>query len=295
MKLNLRRAAGAVFLCALVVLAGCAGTGPWSNANMPRENATTTPGAGSAAPQSTANGQASPPPGVSEQGLTNLTKLVQTNRKKLFETGYISAVRLRGKMTSKGKTRNLSMAQREVVEPGASEYLFQVQRSAGPTNYRSDVWSNESAAYVRTSRGGPPSYRQTEPGRITSQLTGGQLLSQYAGAGEFTLDSINESGKRTLYTLTADEYVRQPTKRMPAPKNVSFYQAQVVVDSQGRVHYFEVKMQYAGPQGGQAQLHLQYGIRKIGNVSVTRPDWVDEAQSPSNSTATESGDGHSHG
>lgn len=299
-----RPALRVVLVCTLVVLAGCAGL-PGANVlsgSGDGGNATATPAATSAAGQagvaSAEDLQASDfPPGVARDGFTNLSKLVQTNRRALLESGYVSAVRLRGRMTANNRTRNLSLAQREVVAPGAARFLFQVKRQSGPAVQRTDVWSNGSATYARVSRGGQAAYREVPASKVRKQLAGGQLIELYVGPGNFTLRNVSTRDNRTLLTYRSTDYVRRPSGQMPAPENVSAYQAVVVVDLQGRVHFVDVQIAYSGPRGGKARFRLQYAVRSVGGVSVERPSWVETARDrlANSSTGTDDGHGHDHG
>lgn len=280
---GLGRPAAAVAVAVLVVLSGCAG-GVGSDADplgtsRAATDATATPGASTAAASANAVAEEDLPPGVTSDGISNATALSRTSRRGLVEAGYVAGFRLESRVRMGGRTRNLSLAQREVVEPGAASYLFQVQRRTGGEQSRMDAWSNGSTSLLRQERSGNVSYRSIDGERLRSQFGAGQLITQYVGAGDYELTEVNRTANGTLLTLRATEYVRRPTAQMPAPENVTSFRGIAVVDGQGRLRYLDARMAYAGPNDGSAVLRIRFRVRELGAVRVDRPAWIGKALS----------------
>lgn len=277
------RPAAAVAVVVLVVLSGCAG-GVGSDADPlgaagNSTNATTAAGASTSPASADAVADEDLPPGVTSDGISNATALARTSHRGLVESGYVAGFRLQSQVQMGGRTRNLTLAQREVVEPGAARYLFQVQRRTGGAGSRMDAWSNGSTSLLRQERGGNVSYRSIDGERLRGQFGAGQLVTQYVGAGDYELTSVNRTANGTFLTLRATEYVRRPTAQMPAPENVTSFRGIAVVDRQGRLRYLDVRMAYAGPNDGSAVLRIRFRVRELGAVRVDRPAWVGEALS----------------
>lgn len=277
----------------LVVLAGCSGSVMPSPENPQAAIENSSSDSANASNPAAAN--ATLPPGVSAEGIENLSALAQANRQKLIREGYVSAVLMRGTMTTENRTRNISMVQREIVRAGAKQFLFQVKRASDRQQSRMDMWSNGSRTYLRSDRRGKISYREVNPDAVRKNLGASGLIAQYAGPGEFKVTNVNKSGSSTRIRLRADEYAERPSKQMPAPENVSEYKAVLIVDSSGRVHYLDVVMDYAGPKGGDASIHLRYKLRQVGQPTLQRPAWIDEAVSETQNSTASGTDGHGHG
>lgn len=279
---GLGRPAVAVAVAVLVVLSGCAGgvgsDDPLGSAGS-TTNATAAAGASTSPASASAVADRDLPPGVTSDGISNATALAQTSRRGLVESGYVAGFRLRSQVQMGGRTRNLSLAQREVVGPGAARYLFQVQRRTGGAESRMDAWSNGSTSLLRQERGGNVSYRSIDGERLRGQFGAGQLITQYVGAGDYELTEVNRTANGTFLTLRATEYVKRPTAQMPAPENVTSFRGIAVVDGQGRLRYLDARMAYAGPNDGSAVLRIRFRVRELGAVRVDRPAWVGKALS----------------
>lgn len=265
----------------LVVVSGCSGLNSIAGGN----NAASAQG----------NGQANTlPPGVSSSNLTNISALAQAHQKELIESGYISGFEMRGQMSRAGRTRNLTMAQREVVEQNASRFLFQVQQQMNRRTTRMGVWSNESTTLLRQQRRGSATYRKMNGSSVRAQLGGEKMLEQYLRTGTFNVQTINRSSGSMRVTLKATEYTKPKGTKMPSAENVSSYQGTAVVDGQGRVQRMMVTIRYTGPKGGKATLLVRYALLKVGSVSVDRPSWVGQAVANTTGESSSTSGGH-HG
>lgn len=272
-----RRVVSCLLVCVLVAAAGCAGLSPSGSAGQSL--------------QSDGGDAAVSAPGVSADGLQNASELTAANREALLSSGYVAQVRLDATMTRGERSRNFSLAQREAVEPSATEFVYQTVRQVSSTRSRMAVWSNQSTAVLRNQRSNQTNYQRVQRSRIVKQLTGQQLFAQYVAAGNYTLANTTTTDNETVYVFRSDEYAQQTAKAMPSVENVSSYQSRFAVDSAGRIQYMDVTMRYSGPRGGTAEMQIRYVLQKTGDVSVRKPGWVDEALSSSGSNS----DGHGGG
>lgn len=269
-------------LAVLLVLSGCSaanldGESSASSDDPPGNTATRTTTANPPPYTGVGLSDSDLPPGVASDGITNATKLARANRDALFETGYVAGFRLRGTVTRDGRTRNTSVAQREVVEPNASSLLYQVKRTVASSRSRMDLWSNGSTTLLRQDVDGNVRYRTVDRSRIMPQIGGVQLVAQYVTPGEYERTNVNRTDDGTFVTYRSTTYAVRPTERMPSPENVSSYRSEVVVDLEGRVRYLAVDISYRRPPGGTVTLHVRYLLRKTGGVQVDRPAWVANA------------------
>lgn len=279
-----RRASFVALVSLLVVLAGCTGITPGGSAGQSMQTPTTAadPGETTEGPPADVTVE---PAGLSRAAIENTSDVLSANRRALVSTGYIAAVRLDGSIRSGGRTRNLSVAQREVVEPGLTAFTYQVQKEVASTRTSTIVWSNRSTAVLRNRRGDQTNYRRIDRARITSQLAATELFPQYVAAGNYTLATTTQRDNQTVYVFRATEYTSQVGAKMPAPENVTTYRGRFAVDSMGRIRFIDVAMQYDGPRGGTAQIRIKYVLQQTGDVSVETPGWVDEAISSSGRNA----------
>lgn len=277
-----------VLVCCLVVLAGCAAAGPSAGSTDGAGTGTDSGGPAGTTPTASTQSTTGPsatdfPPGVSKEGLENVSLVAKRSQWALMKEGYVGAFRLETTVRRQGRTRNMTLAQREIVEPGASTVLFQVKRLTDQKRSRRDAWVNGSTSVLRLDRAGTVTFRRINGTRIRRQLGAKQLLIQYGGAGDFEFEGAERTDNGTFLTYRATEYVEAPTAQMPAPANVTSYRAVVVLDTAGRLRYLDVQMTYEGPGGGTASIRVRFVVRQLGNVSVTRPGWVDRALANSSS------------
>lgn len=251
------RAIAAVALAAVLVLAGCGGTGA--------------PGASGTTESPS---EQTPPPGVADGTLTDASALVDAHGDTLLDTGYAYSLSVVGSQPN--RTANVTFRDYATVGPDLSTYQSQSrQTGTGPTTVTT-IWSNGSVTLSRLQTESETRYSTAQDAQIRSRVTGESVLEGYLRGGNYTVAGTEQRDSRTLTRLTADEYVKQTDESMPAPSNVSAFDATVLADGAGRIHSVNVSMRQQTPSGT-LSLDVNYTLRRVGSVAVARPDWVESA------------------
>ena len=200
----------------------------------------------SASPTATDAPERASPPGVTESELENVTALLTAHADALRETGYrLDVIR--------GETQTTYVA-----ESDYSAYRV----VPGPTATNPAVWANESVAVARETQDNETVYHR--PPRLwpsPARMTGSEALRTLFEAGAYTVNGTAACGDRTCTVLRAEGSSRF--------ENVS---ARALVHDSGVVYQFHAS--YAA-DGEPREFHLVLTNR--GNVSVSRPPWVDTA------------------
>jgi len=232
-------------LALLVLLAGCTmPTGQQSATDSPTASDPTVSTASS--PTAIENADRASPPGVGNSTLRNATALLTAHAAALRETGYrLDVIRTETQTTY-------------VAEPDYESYRV----VPGPANANPAVWANESVAVARETRDNDTVYHR--PPRLwpgPARMTGSEALRTLLATGEYTVNGTAPCGDRTCTVLRAEGSDRFEN-----------FSARALVHQSGVVHQFHAS--YA-VDGEARELHLVIADR--GNVSVSRPPWVDTA------------------
>lgn len=237
---------GPACLALLVLLAGC--TMP---AGQPAGSATATDGMATATDETaTATPTATPestfPPGVTESGLANASALLTAHGDALRETGFRLDVTNRGTGTS------------YVAESNYSAYRV----VPGPTATNPAVWANESVTVARETRNNETVYhRPPRPWPSPMRMTGSEVLRTLFGASEYAVNGTAACGDRTCTVLRAE-----------GSERFENFSARALVAESGVVHQFHASYVVDGET---REFHLV--LEQRGNVTVSRPPWVDTA------------------
>lgn len=237
------RSLAPVALALLVLLSGC---------TMPAEQPSPTPSESvdgeptASPPTATGSADAASPPGVTHSTLGNATALLTAHADALRETGY-----------------RLDVIRTETQTTYAAEANYTAYRVVpGPTNTNPAVWANESVAVARETRGNETVYHR--PPRLwpgPARMTGSEALRTLFAAGEYAVNGTAPCGDRTCTVLRAEGSDRFEN-----------FSARALVHESGVVHQFHAS--YVA-DGERREFHLVLAAR--GNVSVSRPPWVDTA------------------
>lgn len=216
------------------------------------------------------------PPGVSAEGetLENASALLEAHTAALVETGFRYELRTNATVVQRGEMRQVRRQQVARVAPGVSQYNYTTVNPAS----RFDVWGNQSVQAAKVQFGDRVQYRRGEPASGTA-LTGQNVFDRYLSSGEWTVTNVTErEGSTTLVALTSNT---APTEAGAVPQNatdVRDYEAQIVVDEDGRIYQFEASGTYT-IDGEAGSFHIRYVLRSLEDPGVTRPEWVPEALS----------------
>lgn len=241
--------------------------------------------AASAGTHNTTQSETNPPfpPGVTEDGITNASRLVTAHFTAVNQTGYTdtTTVRYTGPRYRDGPLINRTETYRLTAAPGMAPLRYRTTtRTEFPervTTSQRDVWSNESLYVTREPQ--VPSANGTQYCRWTTPFdpaTATDLRHPFVGdltAGNYTITDINRSGAQTRFTLRA----RNATQEATVSENLSSFNARLVVDSTGRIHSFKVAKTWTTETGYTARKRMRYRLVQTEVSTVAQPDWVTKA------------------
>ncbi|PSP58253.1 hypothetical protein BRC72_06570 [Halobacteriales archaeon QH_7_66_36] len=250
------RNAQVVLLCVCVLLAGCSlgGTSP----SLQADNA---------------------PPGVSTetQELTNATELLVAHTETLSDSGFVVELGSDATVARNGETRRVTRQQVIRAEADVTEYNYTVRNPRS----RFDAWGNETTQAVRAQANNRTRY-QLGQAQSAVALSGTQFLAQYLTAGNWSVSDVRTEDGTQLVTLRSTAVPNASTAVPQGASDVRNYEAVVVVDTEGRIHSFDVTADYT-IEGEDASFSRTLDLRSTSGVAVDRPDWVAEAVASSGS------------
>jgi hypothetical protein len=246
----MQRAYAAVALCLLLTLAGC--------------------------PALPGSSGADAPPGVEDETLVNGTELLDAHVGAVTETGYQHEVNLTQSTTADGENITTERRQRTTVAANATEYQYQLINS-GRSNARFIVWGNETVEYQRIEAGGrDPQYRRGESTGAES-LAGKPLLEPHLSA-PYDVVETEEANGTTLLTLESTGTPESDSAFPPNVTNIRNYEAELVVDGDGRIRSLSVDVAY-DVDGQTADYQFNFELTAMEDLGVERPSWVDQLES----------------
>lgn len=317
-----RTQAATLVAAVLVVLAGCAGGPPGSvasgggddaapaaQAGTPEGNETTADGNESGGENATADGRVELPPGVSLDGVTNASALVEAHRQALARSGYSFVLRsnlssafaggvdqwvvLNGTVAAGLSPFRLRSVSRVTLGNGTAD---RADRTDQPVSV-SDAWGNESAVVVRSSRDdltqvqrvdrsatggfGPGPDGPAGPGGATDArgfdglLTQASVVETVLRSATFEVTDVSQVENLTMVTLNATEF---DEGSLGSDRNVSTFRASLVVDEDGRVHSLDYLVSFEDAEG--PAVRYRYRLTDVGDAEVRQPSWVDRAFEP---------------
>lgn len=314
-----RTQAATLVAAVLVVLAGCAGGPPGSvasgggddaapaaQAGTPEDDETTADGNDSGGENATADGRVELPPGVSLEGVTNASALVEAHRQALARSGYSFVLRTNLSSAFAGGVDQWVVLN-GTVAPGLSPFRLRSvsrvslgNRTTGQADQpasTSDAWGNESAVVVRSSRDnltqvqrvdrsatggfGPGPDGPAGPGGATDArgfdglLTQASVVETVLGSATFEVTDVSQVDNLTMVTLNATEF---DEGSLGPDRNVSTFRASLVVDEDGRVHSLDYLVSFEDAEG--PAVRYRYRLTDVGDAEVRQPSWVDRAFEP---------------
>jgi hypothetical protein len=245
---------GVALLAVVVVLAGCSTAFRAETPQPPsvevESSPEATPGSPSPTPSPTPAPASVSPPGVANGTLENETALLAAHVASLRASGYRLEVTDGGSRTTYAAESSFSSFR---IAPGANAS-------------RPAVWANETATLARLTRDGETVYRR--PPRFwasPAQMTGADALRSLFDAGAYARDGTARCGERRCAVLVATDSSRF--------RNVT---AEALVDGEGVVRRFRASYVRSGGNGS-TTVEYRHRVTRVGNVTVERPPWVDEA------------------
>lgn len=277
----------ALLVAVAVVLGGCVGAtahGPDATTDETTANASTTEPVGETADL---------PPGVTEDGVSNASALLEAHREALAETSYVFESRSNYSMGDVAGTGEQSGTVAKGFFPHVSHATATIQRGNRTVEYDVDQWANESVTLVRYRTENRTQYRklfhgddeQRSPGPgfggpflnrsdVESSISGTALIESVLATSNFTVESVETVDGHTLTTLRA-ETVNESGGFGTA--NVTEYDARFVVDERGLVREVKFTMAFEDELGDETLLDYRFEVVRTGPVVVSRPAWSDAA------------------
>lgn len=265
-------------LACLLVVAGCSGT-PVADPSTVDEVATPAPVPTESLPEDRIA------PGVSTDGIVDPERLADAHNEYLHERSYTrvsgTTYRFENGTVLARNTFNRSHA------PATNRQLLERDSVGGPgprTNYTE--WANGTVAVERIERDGAVRYTWRERPDERYRHHGGGIATfiaeqdptvvgkrQANGTTEYVLVSRNATGLRLLEQVEA---TRETTPRLVAVVTREGLVRSAQVTVRGRYH------------GTPVRVRLHYAITDVGETTVARPPWLDEARdatsAPQNAT-----------
>ena len=264
--------AGVLVLVVVLVLTGC--TLPFGTDDDSTPTPETTP-----TPSPTPEPEDPYPPGVSETALENSTALLTGHVETITATGYEATAEVNTTAERGGFLIGVESVARTTVEENASGYLEQRQATGGPVAQSQSYWSNSTIEYIRIQENDEVSYEENET-RHRGVLAGRPLIDPFVESGNFTVQNVNETADPAETTLVADEIDDEETLEAGLPdgvQEIEWMNAEMLVDEEGRILSLSVEVGVV--MAGENRIHeMDYAVVEFGDVTVERPDWVDEAE-----------------
>lgn len=268
-----RKPVAAVALVLVVVLAGCGGSGqPDPGTETPSPGPESTPTATATPTPSTSNLFESMPPGVSEEGVTNRTALLDAHANALDGTAVTVEVDFR--LTVDGDGQNVSL--RGKVTPNDDRGWMRVSTADGVGTY----YTEAGTTYRKVTVDGTTNYGTTDQ---VSAIPESPRFGADARARD-ALWNANWTFDRVV-RRNGEHLLRYEATRVTLPSDVDVDRANanattsgtLLVDADGVVRHVEVSATVETDQRT-----VQYGVEVsfsgIGSTTIDRPDWIDRAE-----------------
>ncbi|WP_157971714.1 hypothetical protein [Halorussus litoreus] len=272
-----------------VVVAGLAACGALSSAATLTPAAASTDSAESAISPPQANETAFPP-GVNESGVTGPLALATAHRETLGNTSYaavttITFQRPNGTVVAEATTITRVESGGESFSVATTGSQSNASAPLGVDHYRSERWVNETTVVVAdTLRSEEPTYRQVNrENSLTGPDANWELLYGAFGTGETIYVGQVERGGTTLHKIVSTP---SRTEATDGPVDGTTYDFSALVDSEGVVHNFQTT-QRSTLEGETVVVTRTMRITEIGNTTVERPDWYEQAVENDTETASE--------
>ena len=254
MVLMSRRGLQIVVLVGLLLLAGCT--------TYVRSDPTTKPDTTSELP-----------PGVTEDGITNVSKLLSAHFTALNRTGYTDMLTARYTEPEHSDGPTITLTERSTLTATEGMYPFRHQYESTKKfpngtveSGEGELWSNESM-HVSLNPSHPRVNstvycRWTDPYESVKVTHLRYPFHGVLNASDYNVSSVNTSGERTRTTLEAES---------------NNFTATAVIDSTGRIRHLEMNATQTLQNGRTATRALRYDLKEARITAVERPAWVNTA------------------
>lgn len=219
------------------------------------------------------------PPGVTTDGVSNASRLLDAHLSALNETGWKErhVMRFRGPHYRFDGVGLLVEDETIAATPGMEEIRIVQERRFESSELSETVLSNQwfdgNRELVKLRcPSGEVVYRAHEPRHDPALLTIRRLpVYGWLRAGDYELADVNRSGDRTLFTFVADEAATRAGYDR-------FVNGTFVVDSTGRIHRFETVGRWTTDDGVKVTRRDSYELLEVGVSDLEPPEWADTAE-----------------
>jgi hypothetical protein len=252
-----------VLVALVVLLAGCVGTTP---------GGTDTPTAGPpSTPTPTAVDTSTPlpsgklAPGITADGIENVTALLAAHQRELTASGFVSEASSRTLAEGVESTR---VAWTVTVSPGGDRArTHAIESREDGSQVVVDIWSNATHDTTRRDEDGTVTYA-VSPRSITDDTivwsgNGAHVLVS-ASAEAFEVETVETRDGLRYVTLVAEENGAREDG-LPASR------ATLVVDELGRIHELERHIQYTES----VAFTTTYRVVQLGDTDPQPPTWLE--------------------
>lgn len=214
------------------------------------------------------------PPGVTADGIENASALLQAHAASVTETGYEYKYRENASQTGDGD--DFVSVERGAVAAGGTAFERIIEIEQAKSRYTAALWVNESVMLSRTTNGDGTQYNkryrndERDSSRPVEQLF---RLRRALEHGAFDIADTTTDGDATYVTLTATEYVGDESR------NVTAFDARLVVDRTGRIHELDIDLSYVDRNGAVMRERHRYELTTQAVTTVQQPSWANEALS----------------
>ncbi len=211
------------------------------------------------------------PAGSGPNGFSNVSQVLVSHQEQLATDSYRLAFNLthvRG-----GQTANTTT----VVASNESQGRQLLSAELPGRTVDQFLTPEVAASRLRTKNG--TRFQSQQLSRPMSEIhyrgaTPGQLLPTVLRAGNYTANRTETRGNRTLIVYESTTLRANASGQLP--DEVESVSGTVTIDEQGRI--WEAELLVGGrTDGAEEVFYQQYRTESVGNVSVTRPAWVENA------------------
>lgn len=258
---------GIALLTAMILVAGCLGGNPGTTTtrtaqttNTAYSTTVTTATTATTATRTTVSpDEADLPPGVTADGISNVSALLSAHKSSLSKSGFRFEARSSNRRD--GKTTAIMHGR---ATAGLSTRLVMLNKTGDPA-YHSTTWRNESTTIMRVTSGNRTHYREYHY-RGSAVAQSNTIRSMFQ-SGDLSIQRVEHVGNQTVTILHGDRYSGTRLE------NVSDYSATLAVDSTGRVHEFHWHF-----VTDEQTRTVDFDLTATHSDAIERPDWVDKAE-----------------
>lgn len=213
------------------------------------------------------------PAGVNESGLVDVEGLVSAHRSSMVRSGFVLTYEHRqvDVLPNGSRTTNVDVTGERRGEPGLAAFLETSDREM-PVERTTGRWTNATAGFERTVG------EETEYGRLFSNASARDTT-------HYTIDRMLAKGEWRVVGLAHDDQwvVLRSNETAGSGLIRNAVQGRMVVDGEGRIRKLNATIQnteYVDELEGRINhtRRIVYEVTAVGNVTVTPPDWVEDAR-----------------